>query len=97
LADQPTAASYTPNPLYQFTGSAQPITISHLAQGSYAVHVPDFLNDGNVQVTAYGNNSAQCKVNFWTPAAGIRVLCFRSGNPIDTRFDVSFVGPFLIG
>jgi hypothetical protein len=96
-ADQPTAASYTPNPLYQFTGFAQQITISRLATGSYAVQGLDFLNDGNVQVTAYGNNSAQCKVNFWSPAAGIRVLCFRSGSPIDTRFDVSFVGPFTVG
>ena len=99
-ADQPkptAPGSYTPNLLYQFNGSAQQITISRLATGSYAVHVPDSLDSGNVQVTAYGNNSAQCKVNFWTPAAGIRVLCFRSGSPIDTRFDVSFVGPFLIG
>jgi hypothetical protein len=49
------------------------------------------------QVTAYGNNSAQCKVERWTPAVGIHVLCFRSGRPFDTRFDVSFAGPFLIG
>jgi hypothetical protein len=48
-------------------------------------------------VTAYGNNSAQCKVERWTPAVGIHVLCFRSGRPFDTRFDVSFAGPFLIG
>ena len=96
-ADQPTAGSYTPNPLYQFSIPAQQITISRLATGSYAVHVPDTLNNGNVQVTAYGSNSAQCKVNFWTPAAGIRVLCIRSGSPIDTRFDVSFVGPFVVG
>jgi hypothetical protein len=96
-ANQPTAASYTPSPLYQFSIPAQQITISRLTTGSYAVHVPDTLNNGNVQVTAYGSNSAQCKVNFWTPAAGIRVLCFRSGSPIDTRFDVSFVGPFVIG
>lgn len=96
-ANRPIAASYTPNPLYQFTGFAQQITISRLATGSYAVHVPGFLNGGNVQVTAYGSNSAQCKVNSWTPAAGIRVLCFRSGKPIDTFFDVSFAGPFIIG
>jgi hypothetical protein len=98
LADQPTAASYTPNLLYQFDGASQQITISRLATGSYAVHVPpDFLDSGNVQVTAFGNNSAQCKVDFWTPTAGIHVLCFRSGLPIDSRFDVSFVGPFVIG
>jgi hypothetical protein len=97
-ADRPSDASYTPEPLYQFTDSAPPITISRLATGSYAVHVPDDLSSGNVQVTAYGRGSAQCKVNFWTPAAGIRVLCFSTtGSPVDTRFDVSFVGPFLIG
>jgi len=99
-ANQPSAAApYTPDPLYQFTGSAQQITITHLAKGSYAVHVPDSLNRGNVQITAYGgSNSAQCKVNSWTPATGIRVLCFSTaGSLVDSLFDVSFVGPFVIG
>ena len=98
-ANQPNAASYTPSPLYQFSIPAGQITISRLATGSYAVHVPDTLNNGNVQVTAYGGSgSAQCKVNSWTPATGIRALCFSTtGSPIDSLFDVSFVGPFVIG
>jgi hypothetical protein len=97
-ASNPTAATYTPAPQYQFTDTAQPVTITRLAPGNYAVHVPDGLSNGNVQVTAYGGDSAYCKVNFWTPAAGIRVLCFSTaGSPVDTFFDVSLVGPYLIG
>jgi len=45
-ADRPTAASYTPNPLYQFTGFAQQITISRLATGSYAVQGLDSRGPG---------------------------------------------------
>jgi hypothetical protein len=97
-ANHPTAASYTPAPRYQFTDSGQRVTITRLATGNYAVHVPDDLSGGNVQVTAYGGSSAHCKVHFWTPGAGIRVLCVSTaGSPVDTFFDVSFVGPYIIG
>jgi len=97
-ANLPRAASYTPDSLRQFTDSGQPITINRLAKGSYAVYVPGGVSSGNVQVTAYGSGPTHCKVNFWTPAAGIRVLCFGAdGSHVDTRFAVSFVGPFIIG
>lgn len=96
-ANQPTAASYTPALAYQFADFGR-ITISRLGVGSYAVHTPRSLGNGNVQVTAYGDGSAQCKVSFWTSASGIRVLCFTTaGRPVDTFYDVSFVGPFIIG
>jgi len=97
-ANQPGAASYTPAPAYQFADFGRQSTISRLAVGSYAVHPPVALGNGNVQVTAYGDGSAQCKVNFWTPTAGIRVLCFTTaGSPVDTFYDVGFVGPFIVG
>jgi hypothetical protein len=96
-ANQPTAASYTPAPAYQFADFGQS-TISRLGVGSYAVHPPRSLSNGNVQITAYGDGSAQCKVSSWTSASGIRVLCFTTaGRPVDTFYDVSFVGPFIIG
>ena len=97
-ANQPTAASYTPALAYQFADFLQQkVTISRSGVGSYVVRPPVPLGAGNVQVTAYGSDSAQCKVSNWS-AGGIRVLCFTTaGKPIDTFYDLSFVGPYIIG
>jgi len=97
-ANQPTATAYTPALAYQFADFLQQrVTISRLGVGSYVVRPPVPLGSGNVQVTAYGSNSAHCKVSSWS-ASGIRVVCFTTaGNPIDTFYTVSFVGPFTIG
>lgn len=95
-ANLPTSPSYIPSVFYRFATPPGLIRINRLGVGSYAVNPPASfapgLGRGNVQVTAYGPGSAYCKVNVWTPAAGIRVLCFSTaGTPVDTFFDVSFV------
>lgn len=96
-ANQPTTATYRPAPAYQFANFGRAITINRLGVGNYAVHPPVFLGNGNVQVTAYGSGSAQCKVSVWT-SAGIRVLCFTAdGRPADSFYDITFVGPFIVG
>jgi hypothetical protein len=96
-ADQPTAASYAPASAYQFPGWASS-TITRAGTGDYMFKTPVNLGDGNVQVTAYGGGSEYCKVVNWNDVDGVRVHCYTAaGAPVDTFFDVSFVGPYIIG
>jgi hypothetical protein len=96
-ASQPTTASYTPAAAYHFPGWAAS-TITRTGTGSYQFKTPVGLDNGNVQVTAYGSGSEYCKVVYWNSSEGVRVQCYTAtGNPVDTNFDVSFVGPFVIG
>jgi hypothetical protein len=100
-ANQPTSPSYTPSLAYQFnnTGATNTITRSEAEVGVYWVQFPyQSLDDGDVQVTAYGSGSEYCKVVYWTPGTGVQVRCFSSnGTPVDTYFDVTFLFSFLIG
>jgi hypothetical protein len=96
-ASQPTTASYTPVSNYHFPGWAAS-TITRVGTGDYTFKTPINLNSGNVQVTAYGGGSEHCKVMYWNSSEGIRVRCFAAaGSPVDSLFDVSFAGPFVIG
>lgn len=100
-AHNPTAASYVPSSLYQYSdfGARDKITINRLGTGYYAVtdSYVDF-SAGNVQVTAYGTGSEFCHVAYWTASDGVRVLCYDTwGNPVDTLYDASYTAGFVIG
>jgi len=63
--------------------------------GQYSVLLPGLAaSAGTVQVTAYGADSAHCKVASWAPAGAnqrIRVRCFTAaGAPVDSQFTVSY-------
>jgi hypothetical protein len=100
-ADNPVAASYTPDLAYQWDTNATQtgtVSISRQGVGTYDVFMPfqdNALDEGNVQVTAYGGTSDRCQVDTWGFVPGgrsARVLCFtNSGVPDDTFYTVQYV------
>jgi hypothetical protein len=95
-ADQPTAASYTPSSTYAYNAAGGPITITRSGAGLYAVRFANLgghgVAGGTVQVTAYGSDSAHCKVDRWSSAGPdfiADVRCFTAaGDPVDTYYSV---------
>jgi hypothetical protein len=81
-----------------FVGGGGTITKNHLATGSYTVHGPVDLSNGDVQVSALGAGNAYCKVESWSSGGGIHVNCFDgdTGAAADKQFTVAFVGAFVI-
>lgn len=98
--DQPFTDSYQPDPSYQFANStATAGSASRNGPGSYGMSFQDVnLSNGGVHVTAYGGGSELCVIAYWNVWAGIQTRCYdQSGTPVDTYYDVSFTGPFVIG
>jgi hypothetical protein len=97
---QATQDWYTPHTFYQFANFTNDAgTARRTSTGDYVVKFRDVnLDTGNVQVTAYGPGSEYCGVVNWMSFTGIRVTCHNAaGQPVDTRFDVAFTGPFELG
>jgi hypothetical protein len=94
-ADQPTEASYTPNPGYQFNSTGATNSMTRNGTGSYTASIPGLTkNGGNVQVTAYGNGPARCKVSDWNSSqsgTSVNVLCFDgTGAAADEMFTLAY-------
>jgi hypothetical protein len=95
-ADQPTAASYTPNTSFQHNSMNADNTIVRNGVGNYTVTLPGLGGDGgNVQVTAYGSSGTQrCKVASWYPywlAQTVNVRCHAtSGAASDSMFTLQY-------
>lgn len=95
-ADQPTAASYTPNTSFQFSSMNVDNTIVRNGVGNYTVTLPGLGGDGgNVQVSAYGSSGTQrCKVASWFPnwlAQTVNVRCHAtSGSAADSMFTMQY-------
>lgn len=95
-ANNPTAATYTPSPIYSYNSSGGPITITRAGVGRYSVKFAGLggngVAGGHVQVTAYGPGSETCKVENWASGGAdfvVNVRCFRSpGAPLDTRYTI---------
>jgi hypothetical protein len=91
-ADQPTTTSYTPSPYYSANPGGGTVTITRSSPGQYQVHfsglsLPD---GGDVQVSAYGGTTTQCKEQGWG-SQDVYVHCFAPGGaPIDSYFDLLF-------
>ena len=93
-ANNPKAASYTPDTKYSFNPDDGQVRIKRSGVGTYDVRfdrvLPDQAAGGNVQVTAYGPGSETCKVASWRSGNGgfsAAVRCFNAqGRPADTRF-----------
>lgn len=94
-ADQPTEASYTPNLSYQYNSTGATNTMIRIGTGSYTATIPGLTKrGGNVQVTAYGNGPARCKVSSWSSdqsGTNVNVLCFDSTNAAaDEMFTLAY-------
>jgi hypothetical protein len=91
-ADQPTLSSYTPHSAYRWNPVFGAVTITRNGVGAYTVRwtgvdaeIRDF---GNAQVTAWGYNNAQCRVNGQL-FDYVSVQCHgANGAPIDTHYAV---------
>ncbi len=100
-ANQPTAASYSP----QTSGSWNPSgtsKVTRLGKGFYQVHFNNLgaqltSHGGHVQVSAVGAGSAYCKlVEEWggNPNLSVTVQCYGLvGQPADAKFTVLWQGP----
>lgn len=93
FADQPGAASYTPNPIFQYNSSGMLSTIQRLDAGYYKVNVLGVIGVGDVQVTGYGFGLARCSVaSFASPGypnyGG--VVFVRCVNSVDVLTDAYF-------
>lgn len=96
-ANQPSTASYSPNPIYAYNPAGGPITIQRFAPGVYGVTfaqlVPMSGSGGNVQVTPYGNGTANCHVQGWGPSVAdivvfVRCYATNTGTNTDTEYTV---------
>jgi hypothetical protein len=67
LADQPDAASYTPDRAYAHTAPTGAINVTRLGLGAYSVTFSKVGSPvgGNVQVTSFGIGPAECRTDGW--------------------------------
>lgn len=98
-------ANYTPSEAYSYNSSGGPISIRRRSAGTYQVSFAGLGGNGtaggNVQVTAYGGGSEQCKVVNWNSGqadfiVNVRCLDVRGG-PVDTQFSIQVMWPGLSG
>lgn len=93
-AERPTSTEdYSPHTLYRYTSSGYEPTIGHGGTGRYLVTFTGVdMNNGNVQVTAYGSGSELCVINYWSGST-VQVQCYTYDNiPTDTFYTVAFTG-----
>jgi len=95
-ADMPTSAAYTPSTTYQWNSTGGVNTTVRWGVGSYRVRLPGLgAASGHVQVTAYGDTAAGCKVIGWGPsgtAQNVNVRCHTLGGvPVDARYSLTYV------
>ncbi len=99
LANDPTAASYSPAASYQHEVPAGGATASRAGTGNYSMRFANAdLGTGSVHVAASGWTAEFCKVGSWSASGGINVRCYSpTGAPVDTPYDLSYTGPWLLG
>src|SRR5262249_54440718 len=96
-ANSPTAASYTPDLVYQTNTAGAVNTVKRMGTGWYRVSFPGIANrrhGGTVDVTAYGAGTAACQSAGWGPdGTGIvaDVVCTdTNGTRVDSLFDAAY-------
>ena len=95
-ANQPAAASYTPNVNYSFNSSGGAVTVTRSGVGHYMVDFAGLQKftgkTENAQVTPWGTKSTSCNaVGWWNSGVGLRVgvECRKlDGSFTDARFNV---------
>lgn len=91
-ADQPASAAYNPSPGYSFNSAGNVNSITRSGVGVYHVTLPGVESiGGHVQVTAYGTDADQCKVQSWTATGVVNVRCHTTNGALtDSRFTLSW-------
>jgi hypothetical protein len=93
-ADQPTAASYHPDPAYRFSTAGIASTIKRSGKGRYTVILPGMAVGGSVQVTSYGGGKVRCiatSIRTVGLPQKIGVGCFDvAGNRANGRFTLAY-------
>lgn len=91
-ADKPSVSIYTPDTNYSSNPTGGGIVITRYATGTYTVSWdgidPEIVQGGDVQVTAYGQDNAQCNVNSWGFASADVRCTSPNGAPVDRPFTV---------
>jgi hypothetical protein len=89
-ADQPISASYRAYSVYSWSPAGGGVLITRQGTGVYGVQwdQPPFTGYGTVQVTAWGEGSAQCKLSVLGGRSAV-VRCFAgNGVPMDSYYTV---------
>jgi hypothetical protein len=94
-ANNSSSASYTPSSAFSSSASGGAITATRSGTGEYAMtwtgNASQLLDGGNVEVTAYGGGTAQCKTEGWSDET-VFVRCFTpTGVLVDSQYTV-FLG-----
>lgn len=96
-ADQPASASYTPSTFYSKTKPVGPIAISRSSAGAYTVYFQSVgtAYRSDIQVTAYGSGSNECRVGGWSPSGAgqaVSVYCSTTaGIAADSYYTIQFI------
>jgi hypothetical protein len=93
-ANQPTTASYTPDPLRRFSSAGLAPHVTRSGVGRYLVTLPGMPRGGAAQVTPYGTGASFCVLSsirkVGTPQQ-VGVHCFKTnGDPVDSEFGLSY-------
>lgn len=100
-ANNPTAASYTPQPSYAYAHGGGTITATRFSVGQYTMSFSGIGSHGGgpggtAQVTTYGG-SGNCTVQGWNSegtSVDVLVFCYdRFGTPVDTQYQALFLWP----
>jgi uncharacterized protein YjdB len=100
LADQETAASYTPHASYTRTSSGLPVVIRRTATGRYVLTLHGLAKIGTrtetILVSAYSNTNVFCTVAEWNTVAindlDVVVNCWAAdGSSVDSRFTLALI------
>jgi hypothetical protein len=95
-ADQPSAASYTPNVNWNYNSRGGANTVTRSSAGVYSVTFGSLRGGGNPQVTAYSSTGspAHCEVTGWNrtgTSTTVGVACFNSaGTPTDEYYSLAY-------
>ncbi|GGS51727.1 hypothetical protein [Actinokineospora fastidiosa] len=98
LADDEDAASYTPAASYLHVTQGGAATGTRQGPGDYTMRLTNVnLGGGTVHVQSSSWDAEFCTVGHWS-AGGIKVRCHdAAGAPVDTPYELSFTGPWLLG
>jgi hypothetical protein len=93
-ADQPSTASYTPSPTYQWNSAGGSITIQRTSVGYYTVTFPgQAFTGGTVEVSGYSSN-ATCKSAGWGQSGSNQLVYVACYSPTGTAMDSYFTAAF---
>lgn len=99
--NDPTAASYTPSPVYAYNAAGGPISVTRSGVGRYRVTFTGMGGNGqaggNVLISGYGGGPQHCKAQSWASSGAdfvVAVRCFDAGGaPADGRYTVLVTWP----